>query len=502
MRAVSWSLSDVMSLSINANLPSARVSSSRRLGRLCAVTSVSLALGACSLWQVAPRDRAPVQQAEFVSGADFAAPSVAWLSAIDESDAGLVDAVADALQRSPQIAQFAAQVEQAREGARVALANRLPTADLNLRGSRSQVGRNQVAQAGEFFSLALNVGWTADIWGQLATAQRAAALRLAAAEARYENARRQLAADVASAWFNAIEARELLAVFELRLKNVAESSEVVESGYQQGINEALDLYLARNAMDQERSNVAAQRQLLREAANELLRLSARYPVGELTLDASLPALSDDIPVGLPADLLIRRMDVGEAWLNVLAADADVAVAQRARFPSLFLSGSGGRVSPQLANIISEGDESWSLAANLAGPLFDAGRRRAQVRQARAQALEREQIYVQNLFVAFNEVENALSRGTALRERLSALIDAQESAELALELALEQYGRGLVTFTTVLESQRRAFDAATQVVRLRNQQVQNRIALHLALGGEFELETERAASLNGTEPKRP
>jgi NodT family efflux transporter outer membrane factor (OMF) lipoprotein len=485
-------------LRLDNNLIAVRALWTLPRARLCVVVGASVALGACSLWQVEPREQTPVEQAGYVAATDSAAPSVSWLGAIDRDDAGLVAAVNDALQRSPQVAQLAAQYEQAREGARVALANRLPTADLNLRGSRSQVGRNQVAQAGEFFNLALNVGWSADIWGQLAQAQRAAALRLAAAEARYENARRQLAADVASAWFNTIEARELLDVFELRLKNVAESAEVVESGYQQGINEALDLYLARNAVDQERSNVAAQRQLLREASNELLRLSARYPVGEVALDASLPELSDDIPVGLPADLLIRRMDVGEAWLNVLAADADVAVAQRARFPSLFLSGSGGRVSPQLANIISEGDESWSLAASLAAPLFDAGRRRAQVRQAKAQALEREQIYVQSLFVAFNEVENALSRNDALRARLSALIEAQKSAELALELALEQYGRGLVTFTTVLESQRRAFDATTQVVRLRNQQVQNRIALHLALGGEFEVEPGRAAALTGTE----
>lgn len=460
---------------------------------------LSFALGACSLWQVAPREQSSPEQARYAASADTAAPSLDWIKAFDGDNGGLGDAVADALARSPTLAQLAAQYDQAGEAVRVALANRLPTMDLTLRGSRSQVGQNQVAQAGEFFSLSLNPGWAADVWGQLAQAQRAAALRYAAAEARYEDARRQLAADVAAAWFNVIEARELLAVFEQRLDNVAQSALVVESGYQQGINEALDLYLARNAVDQERSNVVAQRQLVGEASNELLRLRGRYPENAVAMSGSLPELTADLPVGLPADLLTRRMDVAEAWLNVLAADVDVAVAQRARFPSLFLSGSGGRVSPQLANIISEGDESWSLAANLTAPLLDAGRRRAQVRQNKARAVEQEKIYVARLFVAFNEVENALTRTAALRERLAALIEAQKNADLALELALEQYGRGLVTFTTVLESQRRAFDAATQVVRLRNQQVQNHIALHLALGGEFELEPAQAATLTGMEP---
>ncbi|MFK7887224.1 MAG: efflux transporter outer membrane subunit [Gammaproteobacteria bacterium] len=470
-----------------------------RAARAVALACVCVIANGCSLWRGEAREQAPIEPSQYATQANAAPPTVRWLDALDDTDAGLAEAVSDALERNPGIAQLAAQYEQAREGARVALANRLPTADLNLRGSRSQVGRNQVAQGGEFFNLGLNVGWTADIWGQLAQAQRAAALRLAAAETRYENGRRQLAANVATAWFNVVEARDLLQVFELRLENVSQSAEVVESGYQQGINEALDLYLARNATEQERSNVAAQSQLLREASNELLRLSARYPGGAVVVDASLPALAQDIPVGLPADLLIRRMDVSEAWLNVLAADADVAVAQRARFPSLSLSGSGGRVSPQLANIISEGDESWSLAANLAAPILDAGRRRAQVRQAKARAIELEQAYVERLFVAFNEVENTLSRTAALRAQLAALTEAKASADLALELATEQYGRGLVTFTTVLESQRRAFDATTQVVRLRNQQVQNRIALHVALGGEFELESTVAATRTGTEP---
>ena len=52
--------------------------------------------------------------------------------------------------------------------------------------------------------------------------------------------------------------------------------------------------------------------------------------------------------------------------------------------------------------------------------------------------------------------------------------------------LEQYQRGLVTYTTVLESQRQAFDAESLVVQLKNQRLQNRIALFLSLGGEFTI----------------
>jgi multidrug efflux system outer membrane protein len=82
------------------------------------------------------------------------------------------------------------------------------------------------------------------------------------------------------------------------------------------------------------------------------------------------------------------------------------------------------------------------------------------------------------------VENAISRADSLRERYDSFLDAKTNSSAALTLALEQYQRGLVTYTTVLESQRQAFDAEATVVELRNQLLQNRINLYLALGGEF------------------
>ena len=85
------------------------------------------------------------------------------------------------------------------------------------------------------------------------------------------------------------------------------------------------------------------------------------------------------------------------------------------------------------------------------------------------------------------MENAISRSASLIERYESFLDAETNSRAALNLALEQYQRGLVSYTTVLESQRQAFDAETTVVELRNLLLQNRISLYLALGGEFATE---------------
>ena len=127
----------------------------------------------------------------------------------------------------------------------------------------------------------------------------------------------------------------------------------------------------------------------------------------------------------------------------------------------------------------------SLAgAAAAQPVFQGGRLKAQELAAAEQVRIAEQQYLQQVFRAFADVENAISRDVSLNERYQSFLDAEANSSAALTLALEQYQKGLVSYTTVLESQRQAFDAEATVVQLRNQLLQNRINLHLALGGEF------------------
>jgi len=174
----------------------------------------------------------------------------------------------------------------------------------------------------------------------------------------------------------------------------------------------------------------------------------------------------------------------EAWLNLIAADAELAAAHRARFPSLVMVGSSGVTSDEFSELLNSGASAWSVAFGLTQQLFDAGRLKALQEQALSRVRIAEQQYLDLIYQAFADVENAISRSTSLARRYEALLEAEKNSRAALELALEQYQRGLVPYTTVLESQRQAFDAEATVVQLRNQRLQNRIGLYLALGGEF------------------
>ena len=131
------------------------------------------------------------------------------------------------------------------------------------------------------FSAQLGINWEVDVLLRLRDDERRAALEFLAREVSYEWTELGIAASVASAYFSHAEAWQLLRLYGRRLENLAANLDIVESGYRQGINEALDVYLARSVLEQQRSQVAQQASLVTESALQLQRLLGRIPDGGL-----------------------------------------------------------------------------------------------------------------------------------------------------------------------------------------------------------------------------
>ena len=437
----------------------------------------------CATSEISEHAADPLPPAGWARGGDEGAVDINWLDDFD--DPLLTSLVSEAVLNNFQLGQQRALVYQAEQSVLVSRASRLPTLDATANGSRRAFeDAGATAIASDSFSAQFAGRWNVDVWGQLSDAQKAAELRLAASLARLDLTERSLASTTAGAYFAAIEAKQLLDVARQRRDNAAASMDIVESGYGQGLNEALDLYLARNQVEREEANFAQAEQNYAEAVATLQLGLARYPGGTMELPDELPVIEAAIPAGLPSELLTRRTDLQEAWLNLLAADADLASAHKARFPSLTLSGNYGLVTRELTDLLAGEGTAWTLAGNVTQPIFQGGRLRAQEEQARARLRLAEQQYLDLVFRAFAEVENAISRSVSLEERYQSFLEAEKNSISALQLATEQYQRGLVPYTTVLESQRQAYDAVTQVVQLKNLRLQNRLTLFLALGGEF------------------
>lgn len=446
--------------------------------------AAALVLAGCAVSAISPEvtERDLPESWRGVAGYD--AVSDGWLAQLgDTALSGVVDA---AMERNYQLAQLAADVEAAQQAVTISGAPLLPELSLAFNPSRRRVISNQfgITRTSSNFELGLDLAWEADVWGKLRDIEKQANLNLLAAQARYADNRNNLAARVARAWFNIAGAGELLALLRERLANLEEDLDIIESAYNQGLTGALDVYLARATVDRERARNAAQEQALTENRVALQLLLGDYPDGELETVESLPLIDMPIPAGLPSELVSRRPDLQQAWASLLAADAAVAIAHKQRFPRIALVASGNDVSSDLNSLLDGTALAWSVLGNLTQPLFNSGRLKAQEQQARARLVQVENQYLERLYQAFSEVENALSRNRSLQTRYRVTLAAENNAVAGLTLAFEQYQRGLVPYTTVLEAQRRAFDIQSGVIDLRNQLLQNRITLYLALGGDF------------------
>ena len=357
-----------------------------------------------------------------------------------------------------------------------------PSLDLSTRASRSK--DNRPVSYSNASSASLELSYEVDLWGKLSASERQANLEYLAEKAIFAQSKQQLVADVVAGWFDVITNHKLLELFKQREQNAEKNLDIIESGYRQGLNKALDVYLARNELNTERSNIAAQQAKLTQSIRDLERLTGQYPAGALTVSADLPLLENTIPLGLPSELITRKPSLMASWYQLLSTDAGLAYAHKQRFPSLNLSASISDSTNRVSDLFSPSSLAWSLIGSISMPLFEGGRLQANEEQARLTVKRQEQAYLATLYDAFNDVETAISQEQALKVRYEKTLEAQENAVAAERLSFEQYQSGLVTYTTVLDAQDRSFNAQSSVIELKNQLIKNRINLHIALGGDF------------------
>ena len=170
--------------------------------------------------------------------------------------------------------------------------------------------------------------------------------------------------------------------------------------------------------------------------------------------------------------------------RLAAALANESAAKKAMLPSIRLTGSAGRTSQQIEQLIRPEAAIWNLGTQVGQTLFQGGNLKAGIDLQRGRYQEVLQTYADSALTAFREVETALAAEQFLLAQEAALERAASEAERAEQLALGQYEKGLSEVLTLLDTRQRAFDARSTLTSVKAQRLRNRAALHLALGGEF------------------
>jgi multidrug efflux system outer membrane protein len=421
------------------------------------------------------------------------ATPVLWWMAF--GDTVLASYVFEALQQNHDLQIAATRVEAAGAQARIAGAALLPQVNANLDGSRRRqnfiglpipgAGGDVLSSTTSTYGASLSSSWELDLWGRLRAGKSAALADVQASLADMEAARLSLIAQTSRAFFAALESTGQVRLSKSTVENLRLASEQIRERYTRGLRPSLDLRLA---LSNEATAAAVLQQRLRARDAALRRLElllGRYPSATIRTGELLPSVPPAVPAGLPAELISRRPDLIAAERRLAAAGARVTEARRALYPRLSLTASGGRSSSELKDLLHGDFAVWNLVSNLTQPLFHGGRIRAGIDLAGATSRQTLIRFVQSVLRAFGEVEAALAAEHYLARQELSLHSAAAEARAGHTLASERYAQGLVDMTTLLEAQRRAFDADSQLLMVRRQRIDARIDLHLALGGDFD-----------------
>jgi len=456
-----------------------------------------VAVGGCTL---GPEPERPVTAADVSDTYAHAAaqdatelPDVSpwWQTFGDETTTKLVDL---ALANNTDLQAAVARVLEAEAGLKKAGGARLPQVGYGAGAQRQKMsfvlpgaGRREIYST--TYSYDFNIAWQADLFGRLKRTQQASWATLLSEEAAREAVVHTVVALVVRSRVQIAILERAVAITEEITTSWSSTLKTVERRYRSGLADAVDLHLAReNLASAQAAGVVIEGQL-EQARLALDVLVGRRPGSGTKLPdtlAELPSL-DPVPLGLPAELLDRRPDLRQAEMRLAAATYGVGAAIANLYPDLSLTGSAGVRSDTVSDIISIDGLVYNAVANLVGPIFTGGQRRADVDAARARSDQAIANYAGAVLQALREVEDALVLGDSSERNLDFTRERVSEARAADRLAKERYQRGVASMLTVLETERRLRLAEQAIITATADVWNARIDLFLALGGDWNTE---------------
>ncbi|HRL94757.1 MAG TPA: efflux transporter outer membrane subunit [Pseudomonas sp.] len=473
------------------------------LGRL-SLLSAALLLGACAVGPDYERPNTAVSaQFKEAAGWKTAAPSDqqlgdAWWQLY--GDAELNQLIGKLNVSNQNLAAAEAQYRQARALLGSARAAFYPTLSAGAGVNRSGQGGGSstlstsdgisvsganAAQISKSYDLSLNAAWELDVWGKLRRGLESSNASFEASAADLAAMRLSLQSELAQSYLQLRVLDEQARLLNATVAAYARSLQLTENQYQAGIVPKSDVSQARTQLHSTRAQ-AIDLEWQRAQREHAIAVLIGVAPSELSIAVrdSVPALPA-VPLALPSQLLERRPDIASAERKMIAANAEIGVAEAAWYPDLSLSASGGYNGGSFDDWVSLPNRVWSIGPQLALTLFDGGARRAQVDSASASHQQTVATYRQTVLDSFREVEDYLVQLRVLEQEAGAQQQAVDAAVESLRSLENQYRAGIVDYNSVVSVQTSALSNQRSALSLLGTRLTASVQLIAALGGGWD-----------------
>ena len=338
------------------------------------------------------------------------------------------------------------------------------------------------------YQLGFDASWEVDLFGKVRRSVEAADAQSKQAVESKNDLLVSLEAEIAQTYFQ-LRAGQVLRQMTLGL--IADQRDVVEltsSRQLHGLGSEADVQTARAQLASLEAQLPQYEQSIASSRHALAVLCGQMPEAfdaALGTASELPALPQMVPVGIPATLARRRPDIRGSEEALHAATAQVGVSVASLFPQLSLTGSLGLRNTDTRYLFDWASKFYSAGPSISVPIFNGGALMASVRLSRAEAAAAALSYRSTVLNALQEVEDGLNSLREDAERSAALNTTVAADQRALDINVDAYRHGLVTYVTVLTLQLQTVQARQQLAQAALTQIIDLIKLYKALGGGWE-----------------
>lgn len=325
-----------------------------------------------------------------------------------------------------------------------------------------------------------------DFWGKIRRASEAARARLLATTEARRVVQVGLIASIATAYIALREQDHELDISQRTLDARRKSLDLINTRQKGGQSPMTDVKQAEVLVAEAEAAIRLIERRIAQLENLLSNLAGRAPGsvrrGRPFSESGAIAAA---PAGLPSDLLSRRPDIRAAEQNLIAATADIGVAQAQLLPSFTLTASAGLRSGDFSRVFDDPTKLWQTGPAVSVPVFTGGRLLAGIRGSKAARAEAEAEYRKTVLQALREVSDALiarQKNASFREAQGRVVKARQEA---LALIRERYTNGATSYLEVLYNDQELFSAELSYARARLEEINASIELYRALGGGWD-----------------
>lgn len=368
-----------------------------------------------------------------------------------------------------------------------------PKVDLKASAERNRISQNlfdsQVLgpPTQSMYQIGFDASWEIDLFGKRRRDREAALYEFEAEKANARDVYITLLSEVMRHYIDIRLAQQQITKTKRQIAIYRELLLLSESLNNAGLRDTIDPLLAKASYENLESSLPHLESHLEQSIHGMAILLGKAPeaIGEkFQLIASIPTSMEEIPLGLPSDLLRRRPDIRVAEKQLAKATANVGSAIADLFPRFSLLGDFGYQSNRSRRWFNAESRSWSFGPSFDWPILYFGRIRSNIRAQTSIQKQALLSYEQTILSALKDVENSLAQYFKEGETFDHLQEELKAKERIFALKSDLYMSGLSDLQSALTAENDLIQTELQLLESQGARSTYLVTLYKALGGEW------------------